>query len=117
MEDAASPGELLVCLVSHPSRGAEAFARLLVDERVAACVNRFAVRSTYRWKGGVVEEGEELLVIKTSREHLGELETLLNRRHPHDVPELIALSPDGLAEAYGSWWRQALADEPPPNPS
>ena len=55
-----------VCLVTHPVDGAQAFARRLVEERLAACVNVLPVTSVYRWEGAVQEDPESLLVIKTS---------------------------------------------------
>ena len=43
-------------------------ARALVEERLAACVSRVAgLVSIYRFEGAVHEDGEDLLVIKTSR--------------------------------------------------
>jgi periplasmic divalent cation tolerance protein len=91
---------------------AERLARLLVEEKLAACVNVIApVRSFYRWKG-VVENGEEcLLVIKTSRALFGRIQTSLEGVHSYEVPELIALPVVDGSPNYLSWMDGELAVE------
>jgi len=70
----------------------EEWARTLVDERLAACVNVVTgVRSFYRWKGKIEDSGEWLLVIKSSRGRFEELRAALEKLHSYDVPEVIAL--------------------------
>jgi Uncharacterized protein involved in tolerance to divalent cations len=78
-------------------------AKLLVEKKLAACVNVVkGLRSFYWWKGKIEEDDEELLIIKTSRETYGELEKQIRENHPYTVPEIIALpiilgNPDYLA--------------------
>ena len=42
-------------------------ALLLVEERLAACVNVADVKSDFRWKGELCEDREALLLIKTEK--------------------------------------------------
>ena len=80
------------------------FTRALVEERLAACVNRASgVRSTYRWQGRVVEEAEVLLVIKTTREHFDALRHRLLELHPYEVPELMAFEVADGHVPYLEW--------------
>lgn len=88
---------------------AKAIADVLIQERLASCVNRVAgVRSTYFWDGRLRDDGEILLIIKTTQTRLGELETRLKALHPYDLPELIAIPAVGGNEAYLSWVRQGV---------
>ena len=100
----------MVCLVTHPEEGAARFARLLVERRVAACVNQLRATSTYRWQGAVHEDAEVLLVVKTCREELEHLDRILDEHHPYDVPELIALRPEQVGPAYLDWWLGELGE-------
>ena len=61
------------------------------------------MRSVYRWEGEVQEEEERLLVLKTTADRLEELGRFLERAHPYDVPELIALEPAEVGPDYLSW--------------
>src|SRR3954466_6354434 len=59
--------ECLVVLTTMPADDrADALARTLIDEQLAACVNVHApMTSTYRWRGAVEVESERQVVIKT----------------------------------------------------
>ena len=92
-----------VCLVTHPREGAEAFARGLVERRLAACVNLLPVTSVYRWEGAVERGEEQLLVLKTQAERLPELRAVVASDHPYDVPEFVVLTPSDVEPAYLAW--------------
>ena len=79
-------------------------ARALVDARLAACVNVVdRVTSVFHWEGKVQEEGEVLLIAKTTRERFEALRELALAEHPYDVPEIIALEIADGAPAYLDW--------------
>ena len=79
-------------------------ARGLVEARLAACANIIpGVRSVYRWEGSVQEEGEVLLVIKTSVDRYPALENWLQEHHPYEVPEIISLPVDKGFHPYLTW--------------
>ena len=91
---------------------ADKIANALLDARLAACVNILPVSSAYRWKGKVERAEELLLLIKTRRPLFEKLRSTLERIHPYEVPELIALPiADGLG-AYLDWIeKETKADE------
>ncbi len=92
-------------VLSTAPRGAVArrIARVLVEERLAACVNRLPVSSTYRWRGKVCTEPEDLLVIKTSASRVRRLLKRLRAIHPYDCPEGIVLDVSVGLPAYMKW--------------
>lgn len=95
----------LIALCTCPDAAvADRIAHALVEERLAACVNRLAgVASTYRWNGAVSVESEVLLVIKTARERYAALEARIVELHPYEVLEVIAI-PIGAGYApYLDW--------------
>jgi periplasmic divalent cation tolerance protein len=83
---------------------AKSFARVLVESRLAACVNILpAVESIYRWEGKVIEDGETLLLIKTVDQHLDALQELLFTHHPYQVPEFLVLEPRDEPGVWREW--------------
>lgn len=73
----------------------------LVEERLAACVNRIRqVQSVYRWEGKIEESNEELLIIKTKRELFPRLKQRIRELHSYAVPEIIALP---ILEGHASY--------------
>lgn len=96
---------LVLCTCPNDTVAAE-IATALVEERLAACVNRLpGVKSWYRWESRVEHDDEVLLLIKTTRERYAALEPAVRRLHPYDVPEVIALPVVAGSSAYLDWVR------------
>ena len=71
--------EPLLILTNCPDEAtADRIARTLVEQRLAACVNRLAaVHSIYRWHGAIEQASEVPIFIKTTRERYPELEAAI----------------------------------------
>jgi periplasmic divalent cation tolerance protein len=97
--------DALVVLVTAPSAEVAAdLARALVEARLAACGNVLpGVRSIYRWEGKVHDEPEALLVLKTTRDRFEALRDEVLRRHPYQVPEVVAIAVEAGSERYLAW--------------
>ena len=103
--------ETIAILCTAPDEAtAERLARGMVENRHAACVNILpAVRSIYAWEGEVKDEGEVLMIIKTTHSHFFVIEHWLEEHHPYDVPELIAIDAEHVAEPYLKWLRTTVS--------
>lgn len=100
----------LVLVTCASAAEAKRIACTVVEERLAACANILpgAVTSIYRWKGEVESARERLLLIKTSRKRLAELQAAVERLHSYDVPEFIALPIAAGSRAYLAWLEENL---------
>ena len=63
-----------------------------VARRLAACVNRFPIDSTYHWKGAIEQAHEVVALFKTSPRKVGALFEYLARAHPYDVPDIFEVA-------------------------
>lgn len=98
---------LLVLSTCPDAEAAGRIAHALVEERLAACVNRLpGVASTYRWQDDIVDDTEVLLLIKTTRERFEALRARLVELHPYEVPEVIALDIADGHPPYFDWIAQ-----------
>jgi periplasmic divalent cation tolerance protein len=97
--------DALIALCTCPDAAvADRIARVLVEERLAACVNRLpGVQSTYRWNGAVSVAEEVLLVIKTSLARYAALEERIVALHPYEVPEVVAFAIGAGHSPYLAW--------------
>ena len=112
MTYAASARAIIVLTTLGESADAAAFARTLVEERLAACVNVFPLMtSTYRWQGAVETAREHQLIVKTTVGRLPALEDRLKTLHPYDVPELLVVDVSGGAEAYLAWLHASVESQ------
>lgn len=104
------PTPYQIVLTTWPADApAEALARLLVEQRLAACVNIIpAIQSIYRWQGRIETGAEQLLLIKGHAERFAELEDLLRAQHPYELPEIVAVPIERGSAAYLDWMESAL---------
>jgi len=104
--------KLVVLSTCANEADAERLAHTLIEKRLAACVSVSpGLRSTYRWKDGVETSEETLLVIKTTRERYDSLKAELEKIHPYEVPEILALPVVEGAQNYLNWIDASLRGE------
>jgi periplasmic divalent cation tolerance protein len=100
--------DLVLILTTVPDDArAEALARTLVEEHLAACVNIHGpMTSIYRWKGEVDREAERQLIIKTTRARVPALEARIKALQSYELPEFVIVPIEGGSVAYLDWVRQ-----------
>jgi len=96
--------------VTVPREAADDLASLLVDDRLAACVNVVDCRSTYRWDGDTHEgEPEAILVAKTTAERYPDLKARLEAEHPNDVPCIERFDEADVLNSFAGWIDREVA--------
>jgi len=97
--------EYLVIFCTVPNEEvAQTISESLVSENLAACVNIIKhVRSIYLWKSEICDEGELLLIIKSTVEAFASLESKIQKLHPYEVPEILAIPVFRGNESYLAW--------------
>jgi periplasmic divalent cation tolerance protein len=101
--------KIVVLVNCGNSTEAETLAKSLVEKRLAACVNVVpGLVSWYWWENKLTQDNEVLLIIKSSRGNLPELEKEVLRLHSYAVPEIIALPIVEGSVNYLNWMEQSL---------
>jgi periplasmic divalent cation tolerance protein len=99
----AAPARIVLTTVGSLEEGRR-LARLLVERRVAACVNIIQnLTSIYRWQGAVEEAPEVLLLMKTTKDQLPALDAAVRELHPYEVPELLTMDVESGSQPYLDW--------------
>lgn len=97
-------GARVVWSTCADSADAERIARALVEEGLAPCINLLpAVRSIYRWRGGIEQGDEVMLMIKCRGDDYPRLEARLRELHPYEVPEVLCLAVEAGLPEYLAW--------------
>jgi len=96
-----------LCLVTTtlPDRAAaDRLATILVEERLAACVQVFGpIASTYRWHGTVERAEEWQCQCKTTDACRDAAQARIRELHPYEVPEIVAVPLASGNAAYLAW--------------
>ena len=97
--------ETILVFSNLPDQASAAkLAALLIEQRLAACVNVQApCTSVYRWQGKVETATEVPIFIKTTRERYPALEAAIRAHHPYELPEIIAVPLVAGLPAYLEW--------------
>jgi len=87
---------------------AEVIGKVLVERRLAGCVQIVGlIASTYWWKGKLETTEEWLCIIKSKKSLYEELEKAIKETHPYETPEIIATPIVVGSREYLKW----LGDE------
>ena len=98
---------LRVVLCNCSPDESSSLAELLVEEKLAACVNVISgIQSFYVWQGEMCRDEEDTLLIKTTDERFEEMRERLVEAHSYDVPEVISLEGRDVYEPYVEWAHQ-----------
>ncbi len=83
---------------------ARRIARIVVEERLAACANILGhCFSIYRWQGKVEEAGEVAAIFKTRAAAAPALVARIAELHSYEVPAIVAWSIIEASEDYAKW--------------
>lgn len=102
----SSEKAIVVMITAGDHAEAERIAALLVERRLAACVQILPeMTSIYRWQGAVERGKEHLLLVKTTPERFDELEREVRAAHSYETPEVVALPVVAGSSDYLAWLR------------
>lgn len=100
--------EAVVVYITAPNEDEAArIARVLVEERLAGCVNIVkGIRSIYSWEGKTQDDQEVLMIAKTQKYLFDTLMKRVRDLHSYTVPEVIALPVIEGSEDYLNWLKE-----------
>lgn len=100
----ASTEHILVLSTMPDEAVANEIAETLVDDGLAACVNILpGITSVYRWQDKIEKDRELLLYIKTTNKVYKKVEETIQRLHPYELPEIIAVPIERGLGDYLEW--------------
>jgi periplasmic divalent cation tolerance protein len=95
----------LVFVTAPSLEEARDLAQVILEARLAACVNLVpGLESHYWWQGKLETASEILLLVKTSAAHFDALRELVALHHSYETPEVVAVVPEEIAPRYREWW-------------
>ncbi len=100
---------ILVLTTIASLEAGERIATILVEERLAACVNLIpGITSIYNWESTMQKESEVLAVIKTFKNIQKQVFNRIKQLHDYDIPEIIAIDVAQTDDAYLNWMSSGI---------
>ncbi len=86
---------------------ADNIGEIIVERRLAACVNIMdGMRSMYWWEGKVEKNNETVVIAKTKTSLVHELTEAVKAMHGYDVPCIVAMPIEGGNPDFLAWIRE-----------
>ncbi len=86
---------------------AEEIAKILVDKKLAACVQIVGpIKSIYKWKGKLEKSREYLCLIKSASSKKERIIREIKKVHSYKVPEIVVVPIIGGSPDYLEWLRK-----------
>lgn len=101
----------IVFITTGSFESARQISKILVTEKLAACCSIFQnVISVFGWHSAIQERTESMIMIKTTKQCLNDLELRVKELHSDEVPEIIAVGLESASETYTLWVKQSVGD-------
>jgi periplasmic divalent cation tolerance protein len=82
---------------------ARRIGKVVVEKRLAGCVNIWPIESIYSWKGEIKEDDEAVLLIKTIESKVAEIESLILQNHSYSAPIIAVINIHRINRIYKEW--------------
>ena len=100
---------IAVFITAANSEEAARLADMLVERRLAACVQILPeMESVYRWQGKIERQKEVLLIAKTTKFRFESLEREVRAIHSYETPEIVALPLTACSPPYLDWLNSSV---------
>jgi len=79
---------------------AKNIAKILIDAKLAACVQLSEIESFYTWNDEFCCDNEILVNIKTRKDNFEKVKSKIKEHHGYDVPEIIEIDITNSGKKY-----------------
>ena len=99
---------ILLFLPCADDKEASKIAKMLLDNKLVACVKRIPIESAYFWQGKVKQDHETLLILESVEEKYDEIEEEVRKIHSYETFVLTAIPVVKYSEGVKEWLEESL---------
>lgn len=82
--------------------------KIILKNRLAACINYWPIESQYLWHGRIEKAKEWVLIIKTVKKNYQRIEKTIKQNNPYQVPAIFSWPIEKVEKQYWQWLRKEI---------
>jgi len=90
------------------SEEAEKLGKLIISNKMGACVHYWPVKSMYNWKGEFKKMEEVMMIITTFESKLEDVNDLISKHHSYSTPLIAGVDVRRINRAYKEWMMEEV---------
>lgn len=95
---------IILVETTYPNkRSAKNLGKILLNKKLAACVQFFEIDSLYNWQNKLQNDREILVRIKTKESLYQKVEKTIKENHSYEIPQIFSLKLDQGLKSYFDW--------------
>lgn len=97
---------IIIYTTCKNKKEAEKITRILLKQKLVACVNYFPINSLYWWSSKLVKDKEVGMIIKTLEKNYQKIEKLIKKHHSYSIPCIISWKISKVEKKYFNWLKK-----------
>ena len=94
----------IVVISTYPNKKSiSTISKLLVKDKIVACVNIIEISSIYSWNKKIENSNEYLAIFKTTSKNRKLVKERIKETHPYNVPEIAEIHINSINKSYLNW--------------
>ena len=89
----------------------ENIQKILLDEKLAACIQVSEIISYYNWNNERCKTKEYLLTIKTRSSLFNVIQNIIKVNHSYELPEITSYEITNISDEYAKWIDENTKEE------
>jgi periplasmic divalent cation tolerance protein len=103
------PKKFIIVETTYPNlASAKKLGKLLLEKKLAACVQFLPIKSMYFWQGKIENSSEILVLIKSENSLYNEIEKTIKEHHTYEIPQILCSLINQGSMAYLKWIESKL---------
>lgn len=90
------------------SSEAKLLGKLIIDKKMGACVDYWAINSMYNWEGDFKEVEQTMIMITTLENKIEEVNDLISKHHSYATPLIAGVDIRRMNRAYKEWMTEKI---------
>jgi periplasmic divalent cation tolerance protein len=87
---------------------AKGLGELIIEKKIAACVDFWPISSYYNWEGSLKSVSQVMLLVTTFEAKLEDVNQIISEHHSYSVPLIAGVDVRRINHPYKEWMMEVI---------